>query len=85
MPIQYQLEQLPADLRSEAYRLWGAFMDMPDDLLSTKDGFYLTFDAYLQHILLFRLRPTWANLAVEAYLTNLLCRRRLRCANPVLT
>jgi len=61
-------------VRVEAYRLWRAFLDTPSDVLQTRDGHYLSFDAYCQLVLAHRLRPRLAHLAARE-LTYTLSRR----------
>lgn len=73
MPTQIELQDIhnPA-ARTEAYRLWSMFQDTPSDLLRTRDGqFYLSFDAWVQCVLAFRLRPRPAHLAVRELLYHL--------------
>jgi hypothetical protein len=79
MPSHYEVAALPAPTRAAFWGLWAAYRDTPSDLLTTRDGFTYSFDAYCLCVLPFRLRPRPAHLAVRDLI------RSLPCANPVPT
>jgi len=83
MPNQIELCDIhnPA-ARLKAHELWAAYQDTPDDVLRTRDGqFYLSFDAWVQCVLAFRLRPRPAHLAARA-LTIMLGSQRCASHEP---
>lgn len=78
MPKLFDVSEMPAPVRGEVWRLWDAFKSTPSDLVAVSGGFYLSFDAWCQLVLAFRLRPRPASLAVRAYLGALHARTTSR-------
>lgn len=64
-----RLEAQEPAVQAHANQFYECFRESPDDLVRAVDGF-MSFDAWLFHVLNFRLRPTKAHLAVRNVLRS---------------